>query len=158
MNSTSGPFREASAFGAGIDRCVVIGIVAAHKNCTGSEQIDDGPSQDFGNPPAERHSHQSALYEFSRRTAYMAKLEEAACLPRRRQNRREHRPEELSDGPTAFSFHPNPGVYQVYNHQPRTRVQGFGNGGKSIHAKRQPRTIFFKAPCQYSESAPAKYL
>ena len=32
----------------------------------------------------------------------------------------------------------NPGVCQVYNHQPRTRVQGFGNGGKSIHAKRQP--------------------
>ena len=42
---------------------------------------------------------------------------------------------------------PNPGEYQAYNHQPRTRVQGFGNGGKSMHAKRQPRTIFFKAPC-----------
>ena len=39
----------------------------------------------------------------------------------------------------------NPGVYQVYNHQPRTRVQSFGNGGKSIHAKRQPKTIFQSA-------------
>ena len=39
---------------------------------------------------------------------------------------------------------PSPGVSQVYNHQPRTRVQGLGNGGKSIHAKRQPRTIFFQ--------------
>ena len=53
---------------------------------------------------------------------------------------------------------PNPGVYQVYSHQLRTRVQGLGNGGGSIHAKRQPRTMFFNAPCQYSESAPAKYL
>ena len=36
----------------------------------------------------------------------MAKLEEAACLPRRRQNRRKHRSEQFSDGPpTATSFH-----------------------------------------------------
>ena len=48
----------------------------------------------------------------------MAKLEEAACLPRRRQNRREHRPEQLSDGPTAFSFHA-----AVFIPQPRSDVR-----------------------------------
>ena len=32
----------------------------------------------------------------------------------------------------------NPGVYQLYNHQPGTKVQGLGNGGSSIHAKRLP--------------------
>ena len=61
----------------------------------------------------------------------------------------------------SHSITPNPGVCQVYNHQPRTRVQVqiFGNGGGgNIHAKRQPRTIWFTAPCQYSESAPAKHL
>ena len=37
----------------------------------------------------------------------------------------------------------NPGVCQVYDHhQLRTRLQGLGNGTKSIHAKRQPRAFF----------------
>ena len=71
------------------------------------------------------------------------------CHTRRHRHRHRHTAAELArcplllrpartDGPT----NPNPGVYQVYNHQPRTEVQGFGNGGKSIHAKRQPRSIF----------------
>ena len=60
------------------------------------------------------------------------------------------------------TLHPNPGVYQVYNHQPRTRVQvGFGEWWKK-YTRQTPTKIqerfFFMAPCQYSESAPAKYL
>ena len=67
--------------------------------------------------------------------------------------------ETMTSPRTSTSTPPDhPGVCQVYNHQPRTRVHGLGNGGKRIHAKRQPRTIFFNAPFQYSESAPVKYL
>ena len=111
------PLREASAFGAGIDRCVVIEIVAsAQEWFSGREQID-GQTSDFENPLAARRLRRSALYEFSRRTVHMAKLEEAACLPRRRQNRRKHRPKQLPDGPTAFSFHAT-----VFNPQTRSDV------------------------------------
>ena len=84
---------------------------------SGREQID-GPTSDFKNPLAARHSRRSALYEFSRRNVHMAEVEEAACLPRRRQNRREHRPEQLSDGPAAFSSHAT-----VFIPQPRSDVR-----------------------------------
>ena len=99
------PLREVSAFGAEIDRCVVIEIVA-HKN--GSQGKNKSTAQlqvlKILSRYGTRADRQRTTF-FSRRTVHMAKLKEAACLPRRRQNFRKHRPEQLSDGPTAFSSH-----------------------------------------------------
>ena len=73
-----------------------------------------------------------------------------------------HRPTSLALRPSCgHAPTPNPGECQVHDHQPRTGpnrpgCKVWGNGGESTHAKRQSRTIFFKAPCQYSELALAK--
>ena len=92
------PLREASAFGAGIGRCVVIEIVA-HKNGSQGEnkltaqlQIDRGTA--FVSIGALRVFPTHSIHGEAR---------ERTCLPRRRQSRREHRPEQLSDGPSTFS-------------------------------------------------------